>query len=161
MQEDGSVGWDPIAITYNPSLESKLFVLYLMGVSIILVVRLITLLKQVRALQPAGDRFFYLWQVCASKVGALRRLALVTLLLSVLIAVNGTVRMFVKIQETRAAGLGAIAGGIAEVGRLFEMGLAVCVALYAVASIYQGMLERRKAAWNNAQQGIKSDSAAG
>lgn len=129
--------------------ESKLFALYILTVLVFLVVRCITLLHHVRTLRPAGGKFLYTWEMCMARVAAMKRLALLTLLLSVLLAVNGAANVLVKIQETHAAGTGAIAGGAAEVLALFELGLFVCAALYAVSSFYEGVLERRRVSWNS------------
>ena len=148
MQEEGAVGWDPVTINRPLIWESKLFVLYILAVLVFLVVRSIVLLHHVRTLRLAGDRFLCVWETCMARVASMRRLALLTLLLSALAAVIQAVHLLSRIQETHTAGLGAVAGGVAEVLVQLELGLFVGAALYAVSSFYEGVLTHRRVSWS-------------
>ena len=147
MQEEGAVGWDPVS-EYRLPWEGKLLVLYLVAVLVVLLVRSIQILHQVRTLRLAGDRFLYVWEMCMARVASMKRLALLTLLVSSLTAVALSVRFLARIQQIHAAWSGAVAGGISEILAFFELGLFVCAALYAVSTFYEGMLARRRVSWN-------------
>lgn len=157
MQE-GTIGWDPIG-EYRLPWQGKLLVLYLLIVTAVLVARSIMLVGDIRALHTGNDKFTHIWEMTMARVASMKRLALLTLLLSVLCTVNSAVHVLVKIQEMHSAGPGAIAGATSEVLTLFELGLFVCTALYAVASLYEGALARRRASWNySSSQARRADS---
>ena len=154
MQE-GTVGWDPMG-EYRLPWQGKLLVLYQLVVTAVLVARSIMLVGDIRALRTENDKFTYLWEMSMARVVSLKKLALLTLLVSGLTAVALIVRFFARMQVLHAGWSGAVAGGIAEILLFLELGLFVCTALYAVSSFYAGMLTRRRIAWNHSRPGAST-----
>jgi hypothetical protein len=140
------IGWDRM---YEGRLpwESRLFLLYLLVVLAVSLVRSVKLLNsggpqadescagssvprltgrpsgRLRVLQQADNKFFYTWEMCAAKVGFMKRLVLLTLLLSTLVLVYGTTRILTEIMILKSAPIGFVTGSIAEVLVPFALGI--------------------------------------
>lgn len=78
---------------------------------------------RLRVLQQADNKFFYTWEMCAAKVGFMKRLVLLTLLLSTLVLVYGTTRILTEIMILKSAPIGFVTGSIAEVLVPFALGI--------------------------------------
>lgn len=98
-------------------------------------------------LQQAESRFLFLWEMCSAKVASLKRLVILTLLLSIFVFVSLTIQFLTDLSISRAAGIAVITGSIAESLTPFSLGILVSATLYAVYSFYQGVLMRRMASW--------------
>lgn len=99
-------------------------------------------------LQQAESRFLFLWEMCSVKVVSLKRLVILTLLLSILVFVSLTIQFLTDLTVSKATGIAVITGSIAESLTPFSLGILVCAALYAVYGFYRGVLTRRIASWN-------------
>ena len=51
------------------------------------------------------------------------------------------------IRLEKSVGIAAVSGGLADVGTLVIMGGLIATVLYGVASLYDGVLARRRASW--------------
>jgi hypothetical protein len=99
-------------------------------------------------LQSAESRFRYLWEISYAKVGAIRRLVPLSLLLCILTVIYGAYPTF-----SAAFGSGSVTGrlalyetGAALLDRL-SLGLFVCAILYVISTYFEGVLKHRRACW--------------
>jgi biopolymer transport protein ExbB/TolQ len=99
-------------------------------------------------LQEAESRFLFLWEMCSAKVASLKRLGILTSLLSVLVFVSLTIRFLTDLTISKATGIAVITGSIAESLVPFSLGILVSAVLYAIYGFFQGVLIRRMASWN-------------
>ncbi len=99
-------------------------------------------------LQQAESRFLFLWEMCSVKVVSLKRLVILTLLLSIFVFVSLTIQFLTDLTISKATGISVITGSIAESLTPFSLGIFVCAMLYTVYGFYQGLLMRRVASWN-------------
>lgn len=99
-----------------------------------------------RVLQRAENKFSYISEICAAKVGSLKKLAVLTLLVSAFVLVYGATRILTEITTLKGAPIGLLSGSIAEV--LVPLaGIFISAVLYAVYVAYEGALNRRRARW--------------
>ncbi len=163
MQESSQITWDPASINHHVPWESRLFVLYLLVVVAISFVRILHVLRQLwsfthgSVLMRSGENeFLYAWETCSAKIQSMKRLVFFTLLLSVLVAVYRLRTTLTQLVAQKAFGVGAFGGTVVEVLTLFALGILVCALLYAPCGLCEGMLLRRRAAWNHSFAGTKS-----
>jgi hypothetical protein len=93
--------------------------------------------------------FLHAWETCSAKIKSMKRLVFFTLLLSVLVAVQLLRVTLMQIVALKTFEVAAFAGGVAEVLTVFALGILTCTALYAGCGLYEGILLRRRAAWNH------------
>ena len=74
----------------------------------------------------------------------MKRAVVLTLILFVLVAVDGAIRILRGVSTEKSTGPAALAGASVEVLILLAIGISICAALYAVYSIFEGILARRK-----------------
>jgi hypothetical protein len=153
--QDSSVGWDPITIDRHMAWQDKLFILYLLLVVGMLIVRSLNMARQFWFAGPLskGSKqedapFLYAWEMCNAKAAGMKRMAILTLLLTLLMLTNGVTDILVGVAQEKRIWEGAVAGGLAEVGGLLTLGVFVGAVLYGIASLYEGILARRRASWN-------------
>jgi hypothetical protein len=96
----------------------------------------------------AGGRFLYLWEKCFGKVASLKKLAILTFFFAFLTLASSLATVLKEIAAWKAVGIGFLAGNAAEEVGLFALGIFACAELYALWAIWEGLLARRKAAWN-------------
>jgi hypothetical protein len=101
-----------------------------------------------RQLQLAESRFMYTWEMCSATVRSMKRLAVLTFLLSIALPAMQAAETLRRAWESKIIGTAAFAAGMSEVLMPFALGVFVCAALYAPCSLYEGMLARRRASWN-------------
>jgi len=118
-------------------------------------------LSSSRVLEEANRRFLYAWEMCAARIASMKRLALLTLLLSVLVFSHSAVKLLAETSSRKMAGIAFVAGNMAEGLAMFALGILVCIVIYAVCVAYEGALMRRRAAWNYYYARDKSQSADG
>jgi hypothetical protein len=92
-------------------------------------------------------RFLYLWELCAARVASLKRLALLTFLLTVSVFVTLMANLLAQVGTDKIVGTGFLAGRIAESLAPLALGILVCAALYATCGFFEGVLQRRRASW--------------
>jgi hypothetical protein len=93
-------------------------------------------------------RFLYLWEMCATRVASLKRLALLTFLLTAFVFVTLMANLLAQVGTERIVGTGFLAGRIAESLAPLALGVLVCAVLYATCGFFEGVLQRRRASWN-------------
>lgn len=98
--------------------------------------------------EAARPMFSYLWELSALKVAAMKRLAILTLILSGLIESRELISFLTNIQIRNSSDYGDTAGGPGELPIPLVLGLAVSAVLYALSSWFSGVLARRRAEWN-------------
>jgi hypothetical protein len=93
-------------------------------------------------------RFLYLWEMCATRVASLKRLALLTFLLTVFVFVTLMANLLAQVGTEKIVGTGFLAGRVAESLAPLALGILVCAVLYATCGFFEGVLQRRRASWN-------------
>jgi len=99
-------------------------------------------------LRQAEGRFLYAWEICSAKVRSLKRLAVLTFLLSTIVCTFLITAVLQDIAVEKATHVAAFSGVLAEALVFFGFGIFVCTVLYSAYALYEGMLTRRKASWN-------------
>jgi hypothetical protein len=99
-------------------------------------------------IQTARSRFLYLWELCCAEVGSIKRLLLLTLLLSSVVVLGDIQMTFTDAFENRTTGVVALFMAIAELLRRFSLGLFVCTIFFAISGFLEGTLVRRRIHWN-------------
>ena len=100
-------------------------------------------------LRSAESKFQYLWQICDVKIETIRRLAVLTFLLSFLTVIYGAYPTF-----NAEFGSGNITGSLAlykSVNALLyrlSLGLCTVAVLYGLFTLFKGAVERRRTRWN-------------
>jgi hypothetical protein len=92
-------------------------------------------------------RFLYLWELCAARVASLKRLALLTFLLTVSVFVTLMANLLAQVGTDKIVGTGFLARRIAESLAPLALGILVCATLYATCGFFEGGLQRRRASW--------------
>ncbi len=91
-------------------------------------------------------RFAYLVATCSAEVRSLRKLAVLTLIISLLETTWGLVNDLAYIAEYNStvwSGIRALSENLTPLA----VGLFLCAVLYAAYAFYEGVLQRRKAKW--------------
>ncbi|HTR26785.1 MAG TPA: hypothetical protein VMI10_22630 [Terriglobales bacterium] len=154
MQE-GIGGWDPMYEGHLPWFV-KVFVLYLLLAAAVLVFRCLKLtwdllaLRRVERRSESGDHssFQPLSGSCQARITSTKNLALLTFILSLLVAACDTSGILRGISTERVTATAFLAGALAEVFTMFAIGLTVCAALYACAFFFESMLHKLSRQFN-------------
>lgn len=153
--QDSSVGWDPISINHHLPWQERLFVLYLVVVLGMSVISSLGMLRQLWFAGPlsknkklADATFLCEWEMCIAKSTGMKRMAVLTLLLTLVTLADGATQILMGIAQEKRVWSSAVAGGLAELGGLLTWGFLAGAVLYGLASLYQGVLARRRASWN-------------
>ena len=99
-------------------------------------------------LRSAESKFQYLWEVCDAKIETIRRLAVLTFLLSFLTVIYGAYPTF-----NAEFGSGNITGSLALYNSMnallyrFALGLCIGAVLYGLFTLFKGAIERRRTRW--------------
>jgi len=146
--------YEPVRLSW----EVRLFLFYLFVASSYWLVRSISLtwmLWRTRTMaHPSSDgsddslsgaEFLKELALCSLKISAMKRAVVLTLILSALVPIGGAIRILRGVSTEKSTGPAALAGASVEVLIPFAIGISVCAALYAVYSIFEGILARRKA----------------
>ena len=96
-----------------------------------------------QGIRQADCTFLYRWEMCSTRVASLKRLALLTLLLTVFVFVSLMANLLAKVGEAKIVGAGFLAGSIAESLAPFALGILVCAVLYTLRYV---LLFRRSTA---------------
>jgi len=99
-------------------------------------------------LEHANVRFRYLWRLRMNDVGALRRSVYLIILASAFVTFDGVFNVLRGIAIQKGMGVGALSGGLAEIGLLLSLGFGLATAIYLLCIWFQGMLLVRKNRWN-------------
>jgi len=113
-----------------------------------------------KLLQHANTKFRHLYEMGSEKTNSIKRLARLTLLLSVLTMVIDARSTLEQIMKFKRAGIGFLSGSAAEALMPLEFGIFICAVLYSAFHLFEGMLMRRRANWNYFYASAKSDAPA-
>lgn len=108
--------------------------------------------------QQADNRFQYLWEMCSIKVGSMKKLAVLTALLSALASVWIAREILRELTVQKVFGPALLTARMNEVLVPFASGILVCVLLYTAYSFFEGSLIRRRASWNYFAARVRSAS---
>jgi small-conductance mechanosensitive channel len=161
-----------IGVQYDPMYENHLlwstrvFVLYLALVLLVSAFRAGSLIRRLAWLrkiqadapaqlrdenpitssgpQAAEARFQFVWESCHAAVDSIRKLSMLTLLISLLVLAWGMKTTTQEVAVQKVLALGFLGGSIAQTLTTFFLGILVCVVLYAFTIFYEGTLARRK-----------------
>jgi hypothetical protein len=97
--------------------------------------------------QAEGD-FLYLWQLYLLKAQSIKKLAVLTILVSFWVFVMRAAEMFSQIGIQKVASIGLVSGVMVENLTSLELGTVVAMLLYAQYAVLEGVLRRRKIAWD-------------
>jgi hypothetical protein len=101
-----------------------------------------------RVLREADAHFSFEWQMAYARVSATREFAKLAVLLSVLVVSFGAYStLFLSIYEINIPVATALLRGLRVLMTRLTIGLAVSIALCAMAMVFNGRLIRRKASW--------------
>ena len=150
----GTVQFDSAAINYQPPFVSRILILYLIVVTVVWVVRSLSVLRVLWAFRRApfemkgGDELLDSYQVCSNRVQSMKRLAFVTLLWTVLVAtlqLRSNLAWVVSVKAFLPAGL---VGGVLEAIDISVPGIAAAAVLYSASVLYAGAMQRAKKSWD-------------
>jgi hypothetical protein len=156
MQQHPEVGWDPISINHHLPWESRLFLLYLLVVGAISLGKSVSLVRHLW--WGNADVQSSRWEACWAKVQSIRRLVVLTFLLSLLLAAYQTAKILIELSIQKFFAAGAFGGGMAEVLSLFALGMLGCAILYVVFGLFEGILLRRRASWSDSHGQVNRHS---
>lgn len=171
MQKTG-VAWEPMYEAQLPS-STKVFVLYLALVLLVSAFRAISLVRQLWWLQkahvegstqlttadqrasPTSEeaeiRFHLVLEFCHAKIASMKRLSVLTFLLTLLVLAWGTANILHGVAMGKVTGSAFLAGAMAEGLTSFSLGIFVCAVIYAFVTFYEGVLARRKMNFDHAR----------
>jgi hypothetical protein len=99
-------------------------------------------------LRAAECKFLYLWEICYTEVAAVRKAAVVALLLSIVMVAGGACPIFsLFFSSDRRAPYASFLLALNQLFLLLALGLSVYTALYAVSGVLERVLAKRKARW--------------
>jgi hypothetical protein len=146
MQEGGQVGWDPISINRVLPWQSRVVMVYLFVVLLIGLVKATRLihfwLSNSRAPRVHGHEPFAGTLIAEHRVKSLRRLAFLSLLVSLLGVAWVTSQYCAVASMEKITGPAMIFGVLAEELTTLSMGLGVSIFLYAMAMLCERLLVR-------------------
>ena len=157
MQEQ-PVGRDPISVDYYTPLSYRLLILYLLIVGITSFVRLIEIVRFLWLSRPSlGSRtnqedFWPQWRRCSNASQSMKRLVILTMLVTLLAAI------FVFKTDLRWIILQKAYSGSPLFSAVFEaldvliVGLIASAILYGVYALCEGALLRRMASWDRSRE---------
>jgi len=99
-------------------------------------------------LQEVETRFVFLWSRCLATVVSLKRLSVLTFLLSALVTLWLTSRFLSLMAIQKMAGIVFLGASISEAILPFQLGIICCAVLYAIYALYHAALLRRMASWH-------------
>jgi hypothetical protein len=150
MQET-TVGWEPMYEGHLPWF-TKVFVAYLALVLLLSAARAISLMRCFRAFRKLEretateltSTFPLFWESLYTKIAAIKNLAVLTSLLSLLVFAWSTTQILRGVTMEKSTGLGFLTGAMSEGLTVFSLGILVCAVLYIVAIFFEAALVRRK-----------------
>ena len=150
MQET-TLGWEPMYEGHLPWF-TRVFVAYLALVLLLSAARAISLIRRLRALRKLEretateltSKFPLFWESLYAKIAAMKNLAVLTLLLSLLVFAWSTTQILLGVTMEKSTGVGFLAGAMAEGLTIFSLGTLVCAVLYTIAMFFEAALVRRK-----------------
>jgi hypothetical protein len=172
MQDVPQVGWDPRYIDLHLPWAHRLLVVYLFVVIATSAVKSASILRQLLPFTssslraPKGEHHFLrAWEKCSNRIQSMKRIVIITLLLSVLTAVYLSLEYLGDFVTQKIFFPGAFFGSMIEVLSVFALGILSCTVIYIACAFLEGALLRRMESWryargtNNNQTQSASESA--
>lgn len=165
MQANPQVGWpEGTYIDYQLPWSYRVFVVYLVVVFVISIVKCASVLRHLlpftsssfRALTNDHD-ILRAWEKCSNKVKSMKRIVVLTLLLSVLTAGYLLLNDLSALVKEKIIFPGAFLGSVIEVLTVFLFGILTSTLIYAGCAFLDGALVRRREAWTYTHSGINED----
>jgi hypothetical protein len=102
--------------------------------------------------EKVESEFLRIWQACSIKAASLKKLFVVTFLVTTLTFAWSATDILAEIGRSKTTGIGAIGGGFAELFAQLTLGTFMCTVLYVTFGFYERVLTRRKLSWYNSVQ---------
>ncbi len=112
----------------------------------------------IAAVEKAGARFLNLWEVSSDRSSSLKRLVILTLLLTMLTFAWGGVVVFREITYSHSVGIAVVSWGLSEMFVPLALGSFISTIIYATYAFYERVLARRRISWSYFCAAIKSTS---
>jgi hypothetical protein len=156
FQDNGqTVTFSPEGFPRNPPWPEKLLGFYILAILIVLLVRIIQLIRCLLASRKIGpaalDGWDRVWTLGKLRARSLRRLAILTLFVCILeISLSFTNGLW-EVGTQKVAHSWWLLVSVAEDLGAFNVGMAICIVLYAFGFFFESRLERRRLAISTAQ----------
>jgi len=157
MQAAPQVGWDPRYIDHQLPWSYRLFVVYafvVVGISVVksasVILHLLPFTRSSFRTSKDDHDFFRAWESCSNKIQWMKRIVIMTVLLSVLTPAYlllNDLGTFAAEKVYLPQAPGAFLGSIIQVLTLFLLGILTCSLIYAACALLEGALLRRKEFW--------------
>jgi hypothetical protein len=151
LQEEQTVAFQPMYDVFVP-WYIRLFHLYLALVVLLTVLRSAHLIWTLRTPETAVHRsetFTHVrsqdfWEHSYVKAQSLKTLSHLTFLISITALLWSLADDLTQVATQKTAGIGAIAGALADTLRTFSAGIVISTALFCVAVLCERLIRRRK-----------------
>lgn len=153
MQEEQTVSFDPMYVDGPVPWFERLFMLYLLLVSLTAIIRFLRLAwalrrhrKEQKSASFSGLDSQDFWDSCRTRCQSLRNSSILTFLLTTLVTAWSAVNMFTQVTVQKTASLIAIAGATSETLTTFSIGIIVCTMIFCCAIFLERLIssERRR-----------------
>lgn len=147
QEAEQTVAFDPSYIWKNPPWHEKLFTWYVLAMLVLLLIRCVQLsvgLQRLRSGQVTASNWHEIWTVCKMRTQSLSKFAVLTFFISVH---TGTISIsdfasYFALQRIPDPTLFYL--GVSDSMKLFSLGVAACVLLYASGFFFESRLNRHK-----------------
>ena len=165
MQNAPQVRWDNIDVIVP--WPHKLFVLYVVVIVAISVVKSASVLRHLLPFRGSSlqtsksdNDFLRAWEECSNKIQSMKRIVVVTLLLSLLIPAYLLVNDLAIFAKEKVFGPAAFLGTVSEVLTVFALGILASTVIYSACAFLEGALVRRVESWR-CPRGAKENRSPG
>ena len=153
LQEEQTVTFQPMYDVYVPWYV-RLFHLYLaltVLLALIRSARVVWTLRTQRAATQQSEHLQDFWDHSQVRARSLKTLSHLTFLISMIALLWSLADVLSQVATQKTAGIGAVAGGLADTLRIFSSGVVVSAALLCAAVLCEHLIRRRKLGNNRAQ----------
>ena len=151
MQEEQTVSFSPMYVDGPVPWFERLFMLYLLLVSLTTIIRFVRLAwalrkhrKEPKAASLSGLDSQGFWDDCRNRCQSLRNTCILTFLLTTLVTGWSASNILTQVTVQRAAGLGAVAGAMSETLAIFSNGIIVCTIIFTVAIFLERLVQLQR-----------------
>ena len=149
MQEEQTVSFSPMYVDGPVPWFERLFMLYLLLVSLTTIIRFIRLAwalrkhrKDQKAALFSGLDSQGFWDDCRNRCQSLRNMCILTFLLTTLVTAWSASDRFAQVLNQKTNGFsGAFAGGMSETLATFSFGIIVCTIIFTVTIFLERLVQ--------------------